>query len=478
MHMARALPEVRDRRRFLWLAVAGVVLAGAVLRTVAARDDFWLDEVWSLDYALAAGSPWDIFTNIHSDNNHYLVSLWMHALGNRESWFVYRAPSILAGVGTVVLAAVFARRWGTLESLAASLLTSGSYVLVVYASEARGYALAGFFELAALVALDRYLTARGRGAAAAFSLLVPLGFLAHLTFIHFYVGALLWSIVRLVRGAAGWRSALAGLASCHAVPLAFLAALYWIDVRHIVIGGGPPYVITDVLAESLALAVGAPAVEPLVGVGALVALAVAMAGILFLWQSGSDLWVFFVGVIFLAPALLLLPARPEYLNPRYFYVIIVALLVLASYVLGRVDRWDRAGLPAFVGLVALFLLGNAAALYDFLTHGRGQYRAAVEYMAANSPPGVIQVTSDHDFRNPMLLKYYSSFLPAGREFGYHSMSTPPADPPEWLILHSEQPEVRFHRHVADERGNRYSLARVFPYAGLSGFHWALYRPAD
>jgi hypothetical protein len=282
-------------------------------------------------------------------------------------------------------------------------------------------------------------------------------------------------MVSLARRSTLWRQALTAAAACHAVPIAFLVALYLIDVRHIVIGGGPPYAIADVLAESLALAAGAPPVDPWRMLGVLATLGLCTSGIALLWRAGSDLWIFFAGVLFLSPLLLLAPARPEYLNLRYFYVSIVVFLLLAAYVLGRVYRSGPLGRVAAAAMLALFIVANAWLLYGFLTIGRGHYREAVEYLAEHSPPGAIHVTSDHDFRNTMLLRYYSGALRPGQEIEYHSLLAPPAAVPQWLILHSEQHDFRPEKAVADRRGNRYRLERVFPYAGLSGFHWALYR---
>ena len=101
----------------LWLA--------AFLGIWAATDEFWLDEIWSLfDFAGDANSPLDIF-RAHHDNNHYLVTLWMYLLGpNQGNWVLYRVPSILAGIGTVLLAASgIVLCWGTAATLAATILT-------------------------------------------------------------------------------------------------------------------------------------------------------------------------------------------------------------------------------------------------------------------------------------------------------------------------------------------------------------------
>ena len=73
--------------------------------------------------------------------------------------------------------------------------------MILYSSEARGYALAVFFALAAFDLLDRYLDTRRWPSAAGFSVCVILGFLSQLTFVSFYLATLAWSLYRLQRGA-------------------------------------------------------------------------------------------------------------------------------------------------------------------------------------------------------------------------------------------------------------------------------------
>src|SRR5262245_24039278 len=100
----RSQPRVPwlDRRVF-WQAAIVFVCSAALLRVAAAGDNFWLDEVWSLQLAGGLRQAGDVFSLTES-NNHHLVTLWMYAWGVRDSWFIYRVPSLVAGVGTVVLA--------------------------------------------------------------------------------------------------------------------------------------------------------------------------------------------------------------------------------------------------------------------------------------------------------------------------------------------------------------------------------------
>ena len=171
-----------------------------VARAWAARDEFWLDEIWSLMAFTRVPHAWrDVFT-FHHDNNHYLVTLWMDLVGpGRGDWLIYRLPSLLASVGTVILAARVAVRWGRTAMFIAAMCTASSFVLILYGSEARGYALCGFFSLVAFLALDRHLKTNDAWATAGFGIATILGILSHLTFVQFYAGAFVWSAVVLIK---------------------------------------------------------------------------------------------------------------------------------------------------------------------------------------------------------------------------------------------------------------------------------------
>ena len=156
-----------------WLYASGSVLIvalAAVIRIRAAHNDLWLDEIWSLDFVSLIKSPLDVFTKIHHDNNHYLNTLWLYCIGAHGNWLQYRILSIVAGIGTIVLAGLIGRERNIASSLFAMALTTGSYVLILYSSEARGYASAIFFSFLSYYLLDRYLKQQRWTTALLFSL--------------------------------------------------------------------------------------------------------------------------------------------------------------------------------------------------------------------------------------------------------------------------------------------------------------------
>lgn len=477
------------------VVVACVAVAAAVVRFIAAQDEFWLDEILSLRLcAESAKSPFDVLT-LHLDNNHYLVTLWMYLVGDRANWSIYRAPSIVAGVGTVLLAAVIARRWGSYATVAAAILTGSSYFLITYSSEARGYAPAGFFALTAFLGLDRYLTTRGAAASIAFGAASVLGFLSNLTFIEFYLGAIAWSLVSLFKSSSTPRQAVLRLFGCHAAPCCFLVALYLLDVRKMHYLGADPPPILNVIASTLALFMGIFA-QPaaIVYLAALVGIVLAAAGIVALWREKSELAIFFAMTILIAPAILLAITRTPFFYERHFYVSFIFLQLLGSYLFGKASQQNVVVRGVAAIAIAAVVFGNIAAANNFLKIGRGHFREALQYVAAHTDGPDIYIQGEQELRDAAHLHFYSQFLSADGRVRYRNVVTnnhlvyqkspskmPPDSAPEvqdWVLIESQaQPFEPPPMVVGQGRQDEYVLEKVFRYAGMSGFHFAVYRHA-
>jgi hypothetical protein len=111
-----------------------------------------------------------------------------------------------------------------------------------------------------------------------------------------------------------------------------------------------------------------------------------------------------------------------------------------------------------------------------IVFGRGGYRAAMYYMAAQTPGPVVSVATDHELRNGLLMDYYAPLVEPKKEFRRFDFDAWPKPSPHWLILHSYE-DRQPQREVRGSRAGRYILVRDFPHAGVSGWHWYLYRKA-
>jgi hypothetical protein len=156
--------------------------------------------------------------------------------------------------------------------------------------------------------------------------------------------------------------------------------------------------------------------------------------------------------------------------------------VLLSSGYAALLRRGVARLCIGITLLAVFVAGNAVNTGNLLRFGRGQYLAALRFMEKNSDGREVVITSDHDFRNAMLVNYYKRYLERPDYIRY--VDGPALDEEyvrtkgaslgaEWLILHRfdlrEKPE-----RVTDHFGNKYQLTTIYRYSDLSGWNWLLY----
>lgn len=460
-------------RRFLIATVVLLVLAG-LLRWDAALGDFWLDEVWTWFIAAQLKSAGQILTEVQQENNHYLNTWLVWRIGPDVPWIWYRLPAVLAGIATVALAGAIAAR-DRVESFVAMLLTGGAYLLVHYSSEARGYASVVLFSALAYWLLDRSFLRRRILHEALFSLACVGGFLSQPMFLIFFGSAFLWAAWRWWRLDPQPRNWLQHMACAFLLPTLFAGWLYVVDLSRTVNAGGTIYRLGDVVIETLSLTVGGPASGPVAVLIAAAVVAAFVAGLVILHRAGDDRRLFDLLVCVVVPAALLLVLRRNEVYVRYFLISVFFLLLLLASLLARLLRRGRWSRIAASVLIAAMLIGNAIHLQRLLRLGRGHYVAALELINAETRGPEITVSSDHDFRNGMLLAFYSARIPDLKPLRYISRNEWPAAGPEWVLLHDQSADYHPPSEFEGPNHRRYRLVRVFPYAGLSGWHWAVYR---
>jgi len=406
--------------RFPLVACWLFLLLAIVIRVPGIVQDFWFDEAWSwLLVQQLVASPLDVLTRAHIDNNHPLNSLFLYLLGGHATWVVYRVPALMFGIASVALAGRILSRRGRAHAMVATILTGCSYPLIVYSSEARGYAPMIFFVLLAIDAYDRYLVTRAWLALATFWAAVVLGFLSHLTFVHAYGAILVWTghEARKRRGEFG---ALAELAGSQSVPLLFVAALYLVFIRHLHVAGGEPAPLLSVLAETAGATLGTPprGVWLWIAIAALVL--VVGGGLRTIRRIDPGLFVFFLAGIMIVPGLTVLIefqraalVEPRFF-PRYFLVSITLCLLVGAWMLGEQLQHGAMRRLVAVAVIAANVLGNLWQAAAFIRYGRGHYREALAYMARETPDANIRVASNSELRTRVLLAFHGRSLPAGR----------------------------------------------------------------
>ena len=456
------------------------VLVSLALRVPGMLHDFWFDEAWSaLLVREYVASPLDILTRLHVDNNHPLNSFFLWALGDRPAWFVYRIPSLIFAIASVVLAGRIMARRGRAQAIVAVILIGCSYPLIVYASEARGYAAMIFFVLLALDAHERYLVTRQWPALTTFWVAVILGFLSHLTFVHAYGALLIWAGYE-ARTRPG-KSGIVDLVRTQSVPLLFLVAFYILYIRHLQVAGGAPASLSSVLAETIGAALGTPAHGAGLAVAMAALIIVVGGGLVRVGRIDFGHCVFFVSGIFLVPAVMVLVEfrravvmEPRFF-PRYFLVSVTLSLLVAAWVLGEeLSRgWMRRLASAII--IVGYVLGNLWQAAHFVRDGRGHYHEALAYMAQETAAAQIRVASNSDFRTRILLAFYGRYLPPGRTLIFYGATSPHVDEVDWRIREDLQPTADVPRALDDGRGHRFRLTARYSFYGLSGCQWSLYK---
>ncbi|MBA4395893.1 MAG: hypothetical protein C0394_00665 [Syntrophus sp. (in: bacteria)] len=459
------------------LALFLLCTVALLLRLYAAADNFWLDEIFT--YFLAMNQVHvvsDVFTGIKVEHQ-LLVTLSMYLSGDRLNWVWYRLPSVIAGTGVLALMALVGYRRMRPAALIVTLaLAAVSYPLVVYSSEARGYAPAAFFSLSMFIFMETYRRHRNQLFLLGFWSTSVIAVLYHPAAVCIYLSIGLWSLVREWRLGGGLPRVLREMALCNAVPLAFMAWLYFAVMRQWGSVGGDVLSLTRVIGDTMAVALGFP-MQAEYRLGSLfLGGALITAGFVILARLvRSDIWIFYLSALLLTPALMLGISGRPYIYVRYFVVLFPFFYLMLGEALDAVAGRFKEARVAVVGLCVLMLLGNALSTADFLRVGRGGYLDAVTYMAANTPWPDVKVGGDHDFRNGLPVSFYSRYLPKNRSMVYLRHNAWPPEGPDWLLIHNTCSEAFVPKRFVKVRGGTYRLAKSYPVLGLSGVGWHLYR---
>jgi hypothetical protein len=194
-----------------------------------------------------------------------------------------------------------------------------------------------------------------------------------------------------------------------------------------------------------------------------------------IWKHSRADAIFFALVIFSAPMAGIIAGRYGVLFPRYFIFSAAWSLVLAGLCAGA--AWDdgRRTRIAIVVLLTAFIVGHAIHINVLLRHGRGEYQAALRYIAEHTTTSEIKISSDHDNRNLMLIQYYASRNAPGRRVIYLTGNRTTPDNPEWLLVHRLDGLPAPDSRLYDDRGNVFALEKKFPHAPLSGWDWFVFR---
>lgn len=457
------------------VALCFAYLLSWALIVAAAVGDLWLDEIWSIEIVRAASGPMEIFTRFHHDNNHVLNTLFLWLVGAQNTLFLYRLFAIVSGMAALLLVGYLAQDWGSAEALLGVVLTGISYPLVVYFSEARGYAPAILFALLSYALLRRNQCEFSLYRLIVFWTASILGILSHLSFVIVSTALLLFSLANAIRTEDPYRTRLASILAHHVPPFAFLGWFYLFFVRDMVVGGGSPTKNWDVITQAATLLFGFPENVFFGGLGVLCLIAVIVAGSYTLYRNRDQQWPFFGLVLVVTPTLMLMVARPEPLYVRYLILCFPFFYLLLSYLLCQGYRVSKTARAGVIAAVALMLGGQTYKLVSLIELGRGSYRAALARILDNSPEGVVRIGSDHDFRNRVLVDFYAPPLARSHTIRYIPRAEWNREQPDWILTHSGEASDQPPPDIAVPGVGVYHFVAAYRFSGLSGWNWFLYR---
>jgi hypothetical protein len=456
-----------------------VLLASTLLRVPGLTTDLWLDELWSLENSFGARSWWQLLFRTKIDNNHHLNSLYLHLVGPQSNPIVYRLLAFVSGIGAVATAWIVGARDSRLTAAVTALLFGTSFMMVFYATEARGYATVVWLTLAAWYCVLRYAETPRRIWATGFAVCSILGVMAHQTFVMFLGAAYLWLDTHLPRTQKSLREATLLTRRLFLPPAVVIGLFYAVAVLGQQIGGGPSYRLGTVVAQTLSTVTGGPQTGSGMWVAAAVVGAVFVGSIWSTRRAGDDRWLLYTAGGFVIPAIIAVARQSAPLSPRYF-IVPAALLLLCSA--GWLSRWLAQGGAAMAVaalLVAAHVTGGVVATIGDGS-SRGRYSDALRHMAASSTGSVATVASSdkyggHDFRTGMLIRYYGRTASASPRVQYITEEEYPAAGTDWMIVETlgEPPQPS----IVDRNGHTFTLSEVYPSGGLSGLTWYLYRRA-
>jgi hypothetical protein len=450
------------------------ILLGCFLIVLAARGDLWLDEIWSISFAEAARTPWEILSVFKHDNNHILNTFFLYFIGKQQNLLLYRVFAIISGIASLVLLVKIASQWGRLESMFVLLLAVTSYPLILYFSEARGYAPAISLGLFSFYILQDSQIRYNPVKLVLFWLASILGVLAHLTFIIVFL-ALAVYITHHEFAVKKPSFVKAGqIVKYLAVPIAFIIAFYFYYVKGMAIGGGPPIDRYPELAKGITSLLGLPDSLWYAGLSSLVIL---LSFVVFMvYTEKKPVWSFHLAVLIVVPAAIITLANPAYFHFRYVIVCFPFYYLIMSFILAKIWRADKKVFPYLaVLIIGLYVGGQSIRLFPLFQYGRGNYQAIIREMTNATAANVITVGSDNDFRNKMVLSFYSRFLPDGKTIQYIDQEFWGSQPPEWLIVHSLDESAGPEPWIQTSTNRTYRLIRAEKFSGNSGFSWFLYR---
>ena len=459
-----------------------IVLFAALLRFLGIFDELGQDEIRSFFLISGLNSPLEIITKLFDDNNHPLNSLFMYFIGkgNPAYWFKFRLLSLLAGTLTVPLTYLIAVKMFPSKAwrLITAFFVAGSFPLIFYSTEARGYALVAFFSLLSFYLLSELFEKKNIGLLLVFYCSFILGFSSSFSFGYIAFGLIstyIWLQFHQ-QGASGFGQKILSLLKVFTCPVILAIILYLKFVSNLSVEGTTIHVsLLEPIKEVAAYLVGFPR-DNVCSYGIVILVYFLLFIEMFcLLKEASAFGIFCISSTFGICSYLLL-THPPFVFFRYFLCFYPFLIILFSHFLYRLTVKFKEWRLVLAAIVLLILLGNIVSYFNFIKFGRSHYLEALDYMHQHNRAPSITVAGDQDFQIVIPLKFYSFFRPDFK-INYMSIDQGKNHPPEWIIFHNIKRDFYSPHLIEVYQGVRYAFEGSLLYCqewGLAGTNLALY----
>ncbi len=372
------------------------VLAGFALRCLAATGGLWTDEAWSVVLVQEVGSVWGILTQINHDNNHHINGIWLLLVGPEAPPIVTRGLSIVTSTATIWFAALIGFRQSRTTGVLAAAFFAISPIMVIYGSEARGYAPMMLALLLMIYRIDRWLEDQSQPPRLMIlSVLALLGTFSHLTMAPAVILLAIWVVLANVHDQGFSQSvkiASALMGTAVTIALAVMALVLTVAAASptgILVGGYIPFSwaqFGEGMISLLSLSTGIGIVETSAFATLAFVLIVIMLVTMRRKLPPARFWCLGVLLISIPLAVAVIqPGNSQY--ARYYLPSAVAIIMLMALWIGQAAHASgyRQKIAALLLVISLGL--GLAQDYEFIKRQRGQPENAVLAMARMAPGG-------------------------------------------------------------------------------------------
>lgn len=480
---ARAEVPSALNRTFLAVSVLAACI-GITLRWIGLFHELWFDEIYSIHFSQRADSLRSL-VHVRDAANHVLYGAYVRLLPPHASAAAYRALSFLCGTLSIAFAYRIGRRHSRCAGAIFSSCIALSPFMVIYSTEARGYAPSLLMALAAFDAVFSGGMQSSYVRTVGFWFVCCAGVLFHLQFAPFFFCLALASMASYRKNDIDFRDAVVPFA----VPTVFLTLyIAFLFADRVRMGKSLGFSVSSAILDFFTMIFGIPHL-------AFAVATIAAASVIVLRRRPSDgsfaepLPTFLIGTVAISVFILFAGLHFENWGIRF---VLIPLAFFFLFLSRRIAALCAGGRPlAALTVLLAILLPNAASSISFATTGKGAYDEAFHFMLTQSHVRPLSVGGDH-VTLPVMLSHAAS--QSSEKIFTRNFSTGPDLPmyfhaenirsldsdrlPEWFVLESRRSLVDLAPRTIERAGSVYHFQRSFRSFREVGHDWHVYRIAD